>query len=129
MSHLIIQFALCKKFILTERIVILNEINSLINIQIDDALEEQILKHIQDKMRNKDKNTWTKEESHQFLSVAQEYQSYIAFWLALQFVLRFSEVLGLQWKNIDFKSNILHVIQAYHEDTKKLGRLKRESSQ
>src|SRR5699024_10952134 len=76
----------------------------------------------------KEKNTWTKEESHQFLSVAQEYQSYIAFWLALQFGLRFSEVLGLQWKDIDFKNKILHIEQSYHEQEKELGRLKTDNS-
>src|SRR5699024_2691713 len=76
----------------------------------------------------KEKNTWTKEESHKFLSVAQEYQSYIAFWLALQFGLRFSEILGLQWKNIDFKNKSLHVEQAYHEREKELGRLKTHGS-
>src|SRR5699024_5410600 len=77
----------------------------------------------------KEKNTWTKEECHKFLSVAQEYQSYIAFWLALQFGLRFSEVLGLQWKYIDFTNKVLHVQQAYHEEEKALGRLKTQSSQ
>ncbi len=76
----------------------------------------------------KEINTWTKEECHKFLSVAQEYQSYMAFWLALQFGLRFSEVLGLQWKNIDFKNKTLHVEQAYHELEKDLGRLKTDSS-
>lgn len=76
----------------------------------------------------KEKSTWTKEECHKFLSVAQEYQSYMAFWLALQFGLRFSEVLGLQWENIDFKNKTLHVEQAYHEREKKLGRLKTDSS-
>src|SRR5699024_6352952 len=55
-------------------------------------------------------------------------QSYIAFWLALQFGLRFSEILGLQWKNIDFKNKILHVEQAYHEPEKELGRLKTNAS-
>jgi|SRR5690625_588802 len=73
-------------------------------------------------------NTWTKEECHQFLSVAQEYQSYIAYWIALQFGLRFSEILGLQWKYVDFKNKSLHVEQAYHEETKQLGSLKTKSS-
>ncbi|WP_185819931.1 tyrosine-type recombinase/integrase [Salibacterium salarium] len=77
----------------------------------------------------KEKNTWTKEECHRFLSVAKEYHSYMAFWLALQFGLRFSEVLGLQWRNIDFVNKVLHVHQSYHEDKKKLGRLKTDSSQ
>lgn len=76
----------------------------------------------------KEKSTWTKEECHKFLSVAKEYQSYPAFWLALQFGLRFSEVIGLQWEDIDFKNKILHVNQAYHEREKKLGRLKTKTS-
>ncbi|MBB6449774.1 integrase [Geomicrobium halophilum] len=77
----------------------------------------------------KEKTTWTKEECHSFLSVAKEYHSYMAFWLALQFGLRFSEVLGLRWKNIDFNNNTLYVYEAYHEQEKELGRLKTESSQ
>ncbi|WP_160141762.1 site-specific integrase [Salicibibacter halophilus] len=44
------------------------------------------------------------------------------------FGLRFSEVLGLQWQNIDFNNNTLHVYEAYHEKEKELGRLKTESS-
>src|SRR5699024_4056567 len=76
----------------------------------------------------KEKSTWTREECHKFLSVAKEYQSYPAFWLALQFGLRFSEVIGLQWEDIDFKNKILHVNQAYHEQEKYLGRLKTKTS-
>ncbi|HLR23459.1 MAG TPA: site-specific integrase [Pseudogracilibacillus sp.] len=94
-----------------------------------DELKANPLNGVQKPQPNyKEKNTWTKEESHKFLSVAQEYQSYIAFWLALQFGLRFSEILGLQWKNIDFKNKILHVEQAYHEPEKELGRLKTNAS-
>lgn len=94
-----------------------------------DELKTNPLEGVQKPQPNyKEKNTWTKEECHKFLSVAQEYQSYIAFWLALQFGLRFSEVLGLQWKNIDFKNKTIHVEQAYHEQEKKLGRLKTKSS-
>ena len=76
----------------------------------------------------KEKQTWTKEECHKFLSVAQEYQSYIVFWLALQFGLRFSEALGLKWDNLDFENKVLRIEQAYHEREKELGRLKTKSS-
>ena len=76
----------------------------------------------------KEKTTWTKEECQKFLSVAKDYQSYMAFWLALQFGLRLGEVVGLQWKNIDLENNVLYVEEAYHEDQKKLGRLKTRAS-
>lgn len=76
----------------------------------------------------KKKKTWTKEECHQFLQEAESYQSYPAFWLALQFGLRLGEVQGLQWKNIDLDNKILHVEQAYHEEEKKLGGLKTDAS-
>lgn len=94
-----------------------------------DELKSNPLDGVQKPQPNyKEKETWTKEECHEFLSAAQEYQSYIVFWLAIQIGLRFSEALGLQWKNIDFKNKVLHVEQAYHELEKELGRLKTKSS-
>lgn len=44
------------------------------------------------------------------------------------FTIRISEVLGLEWENIDFTNRLLHVRQAYHEIEKKIGRLKTKSS-
>lgn len=76
----------------------------------------------------KEKRTWTKEQCHAFLEVAVTYQSYIAFWLALQFGLRQGEVLGLEWKDVDLEGKVLHIVQAYHEEEKKLGRLKTKAS-
>ncbi|MBO0456899.1 site-specific integrase [Enterococcus hulanensis] len=76
----------------------------------------------------REKKIWTKEESKQFLVAAEECQSFMAFWLALQFGLRLGEVQGLQWEKIDFENRLLHVEQAYHEEEKKLGRLKSKAS-
>lgn len=76
----------------------------------------------------KDIQTWTREEAKKFLEIAKEYQSYMAFWLALNFGLRFGEVLGLKWENIDFEKRLLHVTQAYNEREKKLTGLKTASS-
>src|SRR5690625_2439958 len=63
----------------------------------------------------KEIQTWTREEAQKFLKIAKEYQAYMAYWLALNFGLQFSEVLGLEWKNIDFTNRLLHVRQAYHD--------------
>ena len=76
----------------------------------------------------KEIQTWTRDEAQKFLKIAKEYQAYMAFWLALNFGLRFSEVLGLEWVNIDFTNRLLHVRQAYHEVEKKIGRLKTKSA-
>lgn len=77
---------------------------------------------------HKEKQTWTKEECHSFLEGAREYQCFMSFWLALQFGLRLGEVQGLKWKNIDFENKLLFVEQAYHEEQKKMGRLKTKAS-
>lgn len=76
----------------------------------------------------KKKETLTKEECSLFLAVAKEYQSYIIFWLAIQFGLRLSEAIGLQWEDIDFEERVVHINRAYHEELKKLGRLKSKTS-
>lgn len=80
------------------------------------------------KVEYKPKATLSKGEAHRFLSVATNYQSYMAFWLALQFGLRLGEALGIQWQDIDLKHNILYIRHAYHEEEDKLGRLKTKSS-
>ncbi|BAK94237.1 site-specific integrase [Tetragenococcus halophilus] len=81
------------------------------------------------KIEYKPKMTLTKDQCHQFLLFAKNYQSYMAFWLALQFGLRLGEALGLQWEDVDLKNNVLYIRQAYHEETKELGRLKTKASE
>lgn len=72
--------------------------------------------------------TWNREEVQIFLKFAKEYQAYIAFFLALNFGLRLGEILGLQWKHVDFEKNKIYVRDQYDYNQKKITPLKTKSS-
>lgn len=56
-----------------------------------------------------EKRIWTKEEVIKFLDAAENYQYYIAYYLAIFTGMRLGEVMGLEWKNIDFDQNTIYV--------------------
>ncbi len=59
-----------------------------------------------------EKKSWPLEEARRFLAVART-QVHHPFWpLALHTGLRRGELLGLRWKDIDFKAGTLRVVQA-----------------
>lgn len=71
---------------------------------------------------------WSKEEAVLFLEKAEPYKAFIAFWLALNFGLRYGECMGLMWKDINFDSKVMHIQRAYHENEDSLGSLKTANS-
>lgn len=73
-------------------------------------------------------DVWSKEEVNTFLSYAQEYHSFIVFYLAVHTGMRMSEILGLHWTDIDLKKQVINVTEALDRQTKKRGPLKTESS-
>ncbi|WP_301291923.1 site-specific integrase [Bacillus sp. 1663tsa1] len=67
-------------------------------------------------------NTWTEEEVLRFLEHAKESRYYIAYLLAITCGMRKGEILGLQWKDIDFERRALsvnrslsHITKEFHE--------------
>ncbi|MEH7457383.1 site-specific integrase [Bacillus sp. JJ1127] len=67
-------------------------------------------------------NTWTEEEVLRFLDHAKESRYYIAYLLAITCGMRKGEILGLQWKDIDFERRTLsvnrslsHITKEFHE--------------
>jgi integrase len=52
---------------------------------------------------------WTESESNQFLSTARDNRLYCLFHLALATGARQSELLGLQWKDLEWVRGILHI--------------------
>lgn len=71
-------------------------------------------------VKSKSAKIWTKKEAHNFLEIAEEYQAYIAFWLALNTGMRIGECLGLTWDCIDFEKNNIIVKQQYNRAKKKI---------
>lgn len=55
--------------------------------------------------------TWSVEQVHSFLDASRQrnLNYYIAFLLAFHTGMRKSEILGLQWKDIDFDKKVIHV--------------------
>jgi integrase len=73
---------------------------------------------------------WDEHEARDFLAFIQQSRSryYIAFLLALSTGMRQGEILGLRWKDIDFKHNLITVRQTLSHDGKEFGVPKTEHS-
>lgn len=52
---------------------------------------------------------WSKDEAHQFLHTAKDHELYPAFLMLVYYGLRRGEVIALQWKDIDFEREALHI--------------------
>jgi integrase len=57
----------------------------------------------------KEVTPWTAAESRKFLAAARPHLYYPAFLLLVFYGLRRGEVLGLQWRDIDFQSRVIHI--------------------
>ncbi|TFJ93635.1 site-specific integrase [Lentibacillus salicampi] len=56
--------------------------------------------------------TWSLEEVTKFMEIAKDYQTYIAYVLAIYTGMRMGEILGLRWKDIDLDNGTIHIVQA-----------------
>ena len=65
------------------------------------------------KQEEKEMKTWTKGEVDIFLKATKDYKYYILHYLALNVGMRQGELLGLQWKDIDFDNKLLKVNRQY----------------
>lgn len=72
------------------------------------------------KVPHKEMMVWNLEEAIQFIKKSDKSDLHIAFVLALATGMRQSEILGLRWKDIDFKENRLNVRQTLSHDGKTL---------
>ncbi|WP_160044694.1 site-specific integrase [Paenibacillus sp. USDA918EY] len=70
------------------------------------------------KAQKKEMQVWSLEESQQFLRAASSDPLYIVFLLALTTGMRQGEILGLRWKDVDFKNRIISVTQILNHDGK-----------
>jgi integrase len=61
--------------------------------------------------KSKDLEVWDSDEIKKFLKVAKDYDTFIIYFLAIYTGMRKGEILGLRWKDVDFKNNKIHVTQ------------------
>lgn len=54
---------------------------------------------------------WSVEETKRFLAAASDHKLHAAFLLSVMYGLRRGEVLGLRWRDVDFKQDELHIHQ------------------
>ncbi len=52
---------------------------------------------------------FTIDEQRAFISVVKDYANYPQFRLILETGMRTSELIGLQWKNVDFEKKEIHI--------------------
>jgi integrase len=88
---------------------------AIIKMALDQAMiDEEIAKNPADKVKllkreKKEYIPWTKEEAELFLEKIKETRFYPLYLLAWVTGMRRSELLGLQWQDIDLNNNQLHV--------------------
>ena len=63
--------------------------------------------------RQEEMRVWTEEEAARFLRVARGGKYYRLFYLALSTGARLGELLGLQWRDIDFERRSLQITRTY----------------
>lgn len=61
---------------------------------------------------------WNEAEVNKFLKVAKDSEYYCFFYIAIMTAMRKGEILGLRWKDIDFKKKQLTVKQVLSQDAK-----------
>ena len=72
------------------------------------------------KVSKKEIKVWENPEIDIFLEAAKVYRYRTAFLLALTTGMRQGEILGLRWKDIDFKKSTLSIVQTLSHDGKEL---------
>ena len=92
-------------------------LNSLLYSALDKAVEEQIIRINVASTVNlpsdpkKEMKTLNFDDIDKFLKSAKESRYYTAFYLELYTGLRRGELLGLRWKDVDFKKNKIQIVQ------------------
>ena len=104
----------------TMKPVTVRSIHQIVRTALSYAVRHEIVKNNVADARTV--NTWTEEEVLLFLESAKESRYYIAYLLAITCGMRKGEILGLQWKDIDFERRTLsvnrslsHITKEFHE--------------
>ncbi|MTI60193.1 MAG: site-specific integrase [Firmicutes bacterium] len=91
-------------------------IYTTIHAGLEQAIKERIIPsnvckavEVPKSQREKKLHTWNKKQVQKFLNAAKEYKFYPLFYLALNTGMRQGELLGLQWKDIDFNNKLVEV--------------------
>ncbi|MBT9282093.1 MAG: site-specific integrase [Hydrogenibacillus schlegelii] len=71
---------------------------------------------------------WDEEEILRFLEAARTSTYYELYYVALTTGMRFGELLGLRWANVDFDARRIYVVEQYNDKTKSFDELKTRGS-
>lgn len=72
------------------------------------------------KMKKGETSVWTDDEAKTFLNSIKDNRLYCLFYIALHTGMRQGELLGLRWKDIDFKHKRLSIKQVMSHDAKEM---------
>lgn len=65
-------------------------------------------------------NVWDVNQIRRFLSSFENHRHYIVYFLAIHTGMRKGEILGLPWKNIDYRNKCIMVTQTLESDAKRI---------
>lgn len=104
----------------------ISKIHSLINSSLDRAFRWDLInKNVSEmverpRIQKKEMKVWSLDEVKAFLEISKNSRYHIAFILALTTGMRRGEILGLRWRDINFNTNVLSVVQTLSVDGKKI---------
>lgn len=107
----------------------IKKVRTFMKAFFSDAVEYQIIKsnpvtkrvYCKKGAESTERKPLTREEQILFLQAMKGYLYYNPFALILQTGLRYSELTGLQWNDVDFEKRIIHVRRTLRYDTKTQG--------
>lgn len=115
----------------------IKKIYNLVNSSLNSAVTKKLiptnvaqLAENKPRIKRKKVDVWTDEEAKRFLDYVKDSGSryYTIFFLALMTGMRQGEILGLRWKDIDFKRKQIVVNQSLSHDGKMFKKPKTETS-
>ncbi|NMP11549.1 site-specific integrase [Paenibacillus polymyxa] len=87
----------------------------------NDLIKESPIKKLdRPKVIKRKLNVWDVDQIHRFLSSLENHRHYIVYFLAIHTGMRKGEILGLPWKNIDYRNKCIMVTQTLESDAKRI---------
>ncbi|MGW8959653.1 tyrosine-type recombinase/integrase [Paenibacillus sp. NPDC055715] len=87
----------------------------------NDLIKESPIKKLdRPKVIKRKLNVWDVDQIRRFLSSFENHRHYIVYFLAIHTGMRQGEILGLPWRNVDYRNKCIMVTQTLESDAKRI---------